>query len=125
LDYFTFHFNEVYVFAKYGGLMAWLTNIKLILDFNATPTDSFRGADKSLARPGKKQATVSFRMVLISLRRLALQENKLDDSSRLDVAEIAGVPDLLPSLFPSWSGYGFFSTLVTTFLSSVVLFPVL
>ena len=29
---------------------------------------------------------------------------KLDDSSRLDVAEIARVPDTLPSLFPSWSG---------------------
>ena len=37
------------------------------------------------------------------LRRLALQENKLDDSSRLDV-EIARVPDMLPSLFPSCSG---------------------
>ena len=87
------------MFAKYGVFMAWLTNVKLILDFNATPTDSFMGADKSLARPGKKQATVSFRMVRISLRRLALQENKLDDSSRLDVAQIARVPDLLPSFF--------------------------
>jgi hypothetical protein len=38
------------------------------------------------------------------LRRLALQENKLDDSSRLDVVEIARVPDMLPILFPSWSG---------------------
>ena len=28
----------------------------------------------------------------------------LDDSSRLDVVEIARVPDMLPSLFPSWSG---------------------
>jgi hypothetical protein len=27
----------------------------------------------------------------------------LDDSSRLDVVEIALVPDILPSLFPSWS----------------------
>jgi hypothetical protein len=35
---------------------------------------------------------------------LALQEKKLDDSSRLDVVEIARVPDMLPSLFPSWSG---------------------
>ena len=25
-------------------------------------------------------------------------------SSRLDVVEIARVPDMLPSLFPSWSG---------------------
>jgi len=33
------------------------------------------------------------------LRRLALQEKKLDDSSRLDVAEIARVPDMIPSFF--------------------------
>jgi len=46
------------------------------------------------------------------LRRLALQggEKKLDDSSRLDVVEIARVPDMLPSLFPSWSGKGLIST---------------
>ena len=37
-------------------------------------------------------------------RRLALQEKKIDDSSRLDVVEIEPVPDMLPSLFPSWSG---------------------
>ena len=35
---------------------------------------------------------------------LAEKKKKLDDSSRLDVAEIASVPDMLPSLFPSWSG---------------------
>jgi hypothetical protein len=29
---------------------------------------------------------------------------KLDDSSRLDVVEIAHDPDMLPSLFLSWSG---------------------
>jgi hypothetical protein len=29
---------------------------------------------------------------------------KLHDNSRLDVVEIAHVPDMLPSLFPSWSG---------------------
>ena len=29
---------------------------------------------------------------------------ELDDNSRLDVVEIADVPDVLPSLFPSWSG---------------------
>jgi len=28
----------------------------------------------------------------------------LDDSSRLDVVEIARVPDMLPRLFASWSG---------------------
>jgi len=31
-------------------------------------------------------------------------EKKLDDSSRLDVVEIARVSDMLLSLFPSWSG---------------------
>ena len=31
-------------------------------------------------------------------------KKKLDDSSRLDVVEIARVPDMLPTLFPSWSG---------------------
>ena len=31
-------------------------------------------------------------------------KKKLDDSSRLDSVEIARVPDMLPSLFPSWSG---------------------
>jgi len=46
------------------------------------------------------------------LRRLALQEKQLDDSSALDVVEIAGVPDTLPRLFPSWSGYGLISTSV-------------
>jgi len=30
-------------------------------------------------------------------------EKKLDDCSRLDVVEIARIPDMLPSLFPSWS----------------------
>ena len=51
---------------------------------------NYRGADKSLDRPGKKQANVSVRMALNFLRRLALQwgEKKLDDRSRLDVVEI-------------------------------------
>jgi len=40
---------------------------------------------------------------------LALQKKKKFDSSRLDVAEIARVPDMLPSLFPSWSGKGIIS----------------
>jgi len=41
---------------------------------------------------------------------LALQEKKLDDSSCLDVVEIAHVPDMLLSLFPSWLGQGLIST---------------
>jgi len=32
------------------------------------------------------------------------KKKKLDDSSRLVVVEIARVPDMLPSLFLSWSG---------------------
>ena len=44
------------------------------------------------------------------LRRLALQGNKLDDSSHLVIVEIVHVPDMLPSLFPSWTGYGLIST---------------
>jgi len=31
-------------------------------------------------------------------------KKKLDDSSRLDVVEIARIPDVPPSFFPSWSG---------------------
>jgi len=44
------------------------------------------------------------------LCHLALQEKQLDDSSRLGVVEIALVPDMLPSVFPSWSGKGLIST---------------
>jgi len=43
-------------------------------------------------------------------------EKKLD-SSRLDVVEIARVPDMLPSLFPSWSGYRLISTPVSVYFS--------
>jgi len=32
------------------------------------------------------------------------KKKKLDDISRLDVVEIARIPDMLPSLFPFWSG---------------------
>jgi hypothetical protein len=33
-----------------------------------------------------------------------LAGKKLDDISRLDIVEITRVPDMLPNLFPSWSG---------------------
>jgi hypothetical protein len=33
-----------------------------------------------------------------------LAKKKLDDSSRLNVVEIARIPDMLLSLFLSWSG---------------------
>ena len=64
----------------------------------------YRSADKSLARPGRKQANVSLRMALISFGALLCRKKNLDDSSRLDVVEIARVPDMLLSLFPSWTG---------------------
>jgi len=35
---------------------------------------------------------------------LPCRGKNLDDSSRLVIVEIADVPDMLPSLFPSWSG---------------------
>ena len=63
-----------------------------------------KGADKSLARPGRKEANFSVRMAWISFGALPCRKKKLDDSSRLDVVEIARVTDTVPSLFPSWSG---------------------
>ena len=66
----------------------------------------YRGADESLALPGRKQANVFVRMARISFGALTCGwgGGALDDSSRLDVVEIARVPGMLPSLFPSWSG---------------------
>jgi len=65
---------------------------------------TYRGADKSLARPGRKQANVSVRMAWISFGALPCRGGgELDDGLRLDVVEITRVPDMLPSLFPSWS----------------------
>ena len=58
------------------------------------------GADKSLARPGRKKATTydgacspntSVRMASISFGALPCRKKKLDDSSRLDDVEIARV----------------------------------
>jgi len=48
-------------------------------------------------------------MFLLEWRELPLAPclagvKELDDNSRLDVVEITQVPDMLPSLFPSWSG---------------------
>jgi len=64
----------------------------------------YRGADKSLAPPGRKQANVSVRMAWISFGALPCRKKKIDDSSRLDAVEITSVPDMRPSLFPSWLG---------------------
>ena len=35
---------------------------------------------------------------------LAGKKKEIDYSSRLDIVEIARVSDMIPSLFPSWSG---------------------
>jgi len=78
-----------------------------------------RGADKSLVRPASKQANVSVRTARISFGALPCRERKLDDSSRLDVVEIARVPDMLSSLFPSWSDYGLIATYVNAKYSNI------
>ena len=52
---------------------------------------------------------VSLRNFPINGNLTCLAEKKIDDSSRLDVVEIARVPDMLPSLFPSWSSLGLIS----------------
>jgi len=70
---------------------------------NAPPRFTYRGAVKSLAQSGRKQANVPVRIVWISSGALPCQKKKLD-SSRLVVVEIARVPVMLPSFFPSWSG---------------------
>ena len=64
----------------------------------------YRDAGKSLARPRKKQENVCVRMAWISFGALPCKKKKLDDISRLHVVEIARVPDMLSSLFRSWSG---------------------
>jgi len=43
------------------------------------------------------------------------RKKKLDDSSRLDVVEVARVPDMLLGSFTSWSGQGLISTPVCSF----------
>ena len=65
---------------------------------------SYRSADKSLVRPGRKQADVSIRMACIPSAPCLAEKKKLDDSSRLDVVEIVRLPDMLPRSCSSWSG---------------------
>jgi len=60
------------------------------------------GAGKSLARPGKNKLMILSEWLEFPSAPCLAGIN-IDDSSRLDV-EIARVPDMLPSLFPSWSG---------------------
>jgi len=87
-----------FFFAGLDSYLLWLSSEHdLIL--------SYRGADKSLARPRRKQTNVPVRMARISFCALHCRGGKKhDESSRIDVVEIARVPEMLPSLFPSWSG---------------------
>jgi len=52
-------------------------------------------------------------MILSEWREFPSAPALQDDSSCLDVVEIARGSDMLPSLFPSWSGQGLISTPVT------------
>jgi len=64
----------------------------------------YGGGGKSLARPGRKQVNFSFKMAGISFAPFPCKKKKKKlESSRLHGVEIARVPDMLPSLFPSWS----------------------
>ena len=76
---------------KYILRIPILSEVRIIRTF---PRVSYRGADKSLARPERKQAEFL----------LDLQKKKLDDNSRNNFVEIVRVPDMLPSLFPFRSG---------------------
>ena len=78
------------------------STVKCMWDFTSTST-RYRGADKSLARPGRETSSCFCQNGVNFPQRLALQGKQLDDRSRPDIAEIARVPDMLPSLFPSWS----------------------
>jgi len=64
----------------------------------------YRDADKSLARPGRKQANVSVRMVWISFGALPCRKKKTWWQLASRYCWNPRVPDMLPSLFPSWSG---------------------
>ena len=67
---------------------------------------TYRGADKSLAWPGGNEV-----IFMSEWREFPsapyLVGKKILDSSRLDVVEIARVPNMLPSLFPSRSSQGY------------------
>ena len=77
--------------------------------YSQTQIILYRGADKSLARPGRKQANVSVRMAWISFGALPCREKKT-------WWQFVHIPDMLPSLFPSWSG-------LRTYQHPVLVFP--
>ena len=91
------HISEICQF------LCWLENVRFCCEVGNT-FFIYRGANKSLAGPRRKQAIVSVRMVWISFGALPCRKKKLDDSSRLDVVENARFPDMLLSLFHAWSG---------------------
>jgi len=101
------HFTKqccLLLYERYCVCLPFLPSISpsFVID-NVTQTHIYRGTGKPLARSGRKQANVSVRMARISFGALPCRgKKKLDDSSRLDVVEIAHVPDMLPNLFPSW-----------------------
>ena len=68
----------------------------------------YRGADKSLAKLGCKQANISVRIASISFGALSRRKKYHDHSSLLDAVELARIPDMLPSLLPSWSNFPLF-----------------
>jgi len=63
-----------------------------------------RAADKSLARPGRKQANVSVRMAWISFGALPCRKKKLMAARVSMLLKSRALPDMLPSLFLSRSG---------------------
>jgi len=65
------------------------------------------GADKSLARPGRKQANFSLRMEWISFGALPCRKRNLMTAR---VSILLKSRASLTCLFPSWSGYGLIST---------------
>ena len=71
---------------KYILRIPIFSEVRIIRTF---PHVSYRGADKSLARPERKQSKLL----------LDLQEKNLDGNSHLDFVEIVRVPEMLPSFF--------------------------
>ena len=72
-------FNTEFRYVKYWASATWI----------------YKVTDKSLAQPRRKQANVSVRMAWISFSALPCRKKYL---------MTAHVPDMLPRLFPSWSG---------------------
>jgi len=89
----------VYISQPSSMTMTWIAAMK----WSKWYISLCRGADKSLARAGRKEANASVRMAWISFGASSCRKKQLDDSPRLNVVQIAPFPGMLPSLFPSWS----------------------